>query len=85
MRENAEAEAERIPKEQRQMLNREYNVIENAIDGLLQKYSFWKTLQITAYIVQFITNCKGKEGQKCMLTSDEIQRAENIWIKRVQN
>ena len=85
IRESAEAETERVPKQQIQMFAKEEKIIENTIDGLLQKHLFWKTMRITAYILRFINNCKGKEKQKGTLTTDEVQSAETVWVKRVQN
>ena len=70
MTESAEAETERVPKQQPQMFAKEEEVSENAIDGLLQNHSLWKMLRITAYILRFITNCKGKERQEGKLTTD---------------
>ena len=52
MTESAEAETERVPKQQLQMFVKDEKVSENAIDCLLQKYSLWKTLRIAAYILQ---------------------------------
>ena len=58
----------------------------NTLDKLLQKFSLWKTLRITAWMMRFIKNIKVKkeEQQSGPLVTQEIQNAQSTWIKLVQ-
>ena len=82
--ESNETEAEKLPKKERQMLAKEETAPANAVKDLLEKYTLWKTLRITAFILRFITNCRRQEKQTGMLTAEEIELAEAFWIKEVQ-
>eukprot|EP00794_Sanderia_malayensis_P008666 gene8666-9599_t len=53
-------------------------------DSLLEKGTLWKKLRITAYMWRFINNCRGKEKRSGLLTTEEIEAADKMWIKRVQ-
>ena len=58
--------------------------------NLLDRKSYWKTLRITSWILRFMNNCKAKaknEKGTCTvgpLQTEEIRRARNDWIVRVQ-
>ena len=61
---------------------------EDELDGLIQKWNFWKTMRITAWMLKFIENCKaGKRSTRKTgpLTTVETNHATHIWIKRVQS
>ena len=82
---NAETATEMMPMKGRIMLVKEENDCENdSLDGLLERGKLWKTLRITAYMRRFVNNCRGKEKQSGLLTTKEIEAAEKMWIKRVQ-
>ena len=82
---NADTATEMMPMKGRIMLAKEENDGENdSLDGLLQRGTLWKTLRITAYMRRFVNNCRGKEKQSGLLTTKEIEAAEKMWIKRVQ-
>ena len=57
-------------------------------DNLLDRKSYWKTLRITSWMFQFINNCKAKvkneKGTVSPLQTEEILRARNYWIVKVQ-
>ena len=57
-------------------------------DNLLDRKSYWKTLRITSWILRFINNCKAKtkneKGTVGPLKTEEILRARNYWIVKVQ-
>lgn len=44
-----------------------------------------KLLRVTAWVLRFINALKRKVNQKGTLTSDELNRAEQLWVKVVQN
>lgn len=54
-------------------------------DDLLERSSYWRTLRITAWMLRFVDNCCHKSNRKTgPLNTDEIARARNKWVKRVQ-
>ena len=57
-------------------------------DNLLDRKSYWKTLRIASWILPFINNCKAKakneKGTVGPLQTEEILRARNCWIVKVQ-
>ena len=57
-------------------------------ENLLDRNSYWKTLRITSWILRFINNCKAKakneKGTVGPLQTEEILRARNSWIVKVQ-
>ena len=57
-------------------------------DLLLTRKPYWDTLRITAWALRFIHNSKAKklgaEKIKSPLTTDEITRSRNMWIRKVQ-
>lgn len=60
--------------------------LSNAKGELLEQYSsVTKLYRVTAWVMRFIKNCRGKTA-KCIdpLTADEILDAEYLWLKQVQ-
>ncbi len=55
---------------------------------LLEKFSYWKTLRVTGWILRFKHNALAKtrkmKKESGPLTTKEILSAENHWIRRVQ-
>ena len=59
--------------------------IEDEFNELLSKYSFWKTMRITAWVTRFLHNLKSKqERRKGPLTTEEIRQQIDWWLKREQ-
>ena len=59
----------------------------NVLDQLLERFSLWKTLRITAWMMRFIENTRIKEKDQRRfgtLRTQEIQKAKSTWIKLVQ-
>ena len=56
------------------------------LDTLLEKFTYWKTMRICAWIMQFVHNvCSRKIGRlKGLLTTEETSKARIFWVKRVQ-
>ena len=82
---NAETATEMMPMKERAMLAKEEKVGENdSLDSLLERRTLWKTLRITAYMMRFAKNCQRKEKRSGLLTTKEIEAAEKMWIKKVQ-
>ena len=55
------------------------------LSELLGKYSFHKTMRVTAWIMRFLHNlAKGGEKKSGPLSTQEIERVTHFWIKRVQ-
>ena len=57
--------------------------IDTVMDYLLQRFKHDTLLRIIGYIMRFVTNCKGGKLQGPLSTA-EINRAENAWIKLAQ-
>ena len=82
---NAETATEMMPMKERAMLAKEEKDGENdSLDSLLERRTLWKTLRITAYMMRFAKNCQRKEKRSGLLTTKEIEAAEKMWIKKVQ-
>lgn len=56
-------------------------------DAMLEKHPYWKAMRITAWALRFVNNSLAKvaRGKEIMpLTVDEIDNAEDHWVKGVQ-
>ena len=52
---------------------------------MLTKYSYWKLIQITAYITRFVEHCQKRKKANCLqLNSQETDEAERLWIRKAQ-
>lgn len=56
------------------------------LDILLQKFTYWKTMKICAWMMRFVHNVRSKTiGRlKGPLTTEETNKAKIFWVKRVQ-
>lgn len=57
------------------------------INPLFNVFSKWiRILRVTAYVIRFTRNLKRKKPERLMrsLIADELQLAENYWIKYIQ-
>ncbi|XP_028519054.1 uncharacterized protein LOC110252621 [Exaiptasia diaphana] len=57
------------------------------LENTLEKYTYWKTVRITAWALRFLNNCHAKtmQGKDIMpLTTEEINREEVHWVRKVQ-
>ena len=85
--ETEEARKEQLQKkpEKGMMMTDEDVKPRNSLSLLMEKYSsYWKILQITAFIKRFIDRCRGKEVGSEELTAEEIDRAEETLVKITQ-
>lgn len=59
--------------------------VADELDGLLEKFSQWKTIRVTAWIIRFTQNSRAKKSKRLEgpLTADETKKAELFWVKRV--
>ena len=46
--------------------------------------SYWWLIRVTAWCIRFIHNLREKVKKKGMLTADEIRRANELWVKCIQ-
>ena len=55
-------------------------------DEILEKYTYWNTMRLMAWMNRFATNCRAKKADRIKgpLTTEEIQSQIMWWIKRVQ-
>ena len=56
------------------------------LDILLEKFTYWKTMRICAWMMRFVHNVRSKTiGRlKGPLTTEETNKAKIFWVKRVQ-
>ena len=83
--ETNEVKAEKSKKEA--MLLTEETTQENVnswAEELLNRFSYWKLLRITAYMKRFINGCR-RSIQSGPITKSEISEAEEAWIQITQN
>ena len=58
----------------------------NELDEMLMKHNLWRTLRVTAWIARFVHNAsQPKHKLKGPLTTSEIEKQKQFWIKRVQS
>ena len=53
-------------------------------DSLLERYTYWKLLWITAYMKRFAYNCSNRIMISGPLTTEETGKAEITWLRYVQ-
>ena len=52
---------------------------------LIERFSFWKLVRVTAWVQRFIFNCRNKVKQReGSLKTIELKEAETYWVKRAQ-
>ena len=88
--ETESASAEAVPR------RKEHALMEQPLDqieisdrdewanSLLERYTYWKLLRITAYIKRFAYNCTNGAKISGPLTTEEIGKAETTWLTNVQ-
>ena len=56
------------------------------LDTLLEKFSYWEVMRICAWIMRFIRNARSAKMRKLTgpLTTEETNKANVFWVKRVQ-
>ena len=72
---------ENLPEDVQRRWNNDQKDLGNS---LMQKFSYWKLLRVTALVKRFADNCRGKEKRKGPITTEEISSAENIWLRFAQ-
>ena len=83
--ETTDALKEKIPRTEKQLLAKETDQDANDLDRMLTKYSYWKLIRITAYVLRFVEHCRKKTKVTCLaLTNQETDEAEKLWIRRAQ-
>ena len=53
-------------------------------ESLLSKYKCWRLFRITAFVLRFVGNCRRQENQSGPLTTEELKKAEEVWLKVAQ-
>ena len=56
------------------------------LDTLLEKFSYWKVKRICSWIMRFIRNARSAKMRRLTgpLTTEETNKANAFWVKRVQ-
>ena len=56
------------------------------LDDILEKFSQWKAIRVTAWIFRFTQNSRAMKTKRLggPLTANETKKAELFWVKRVQ-
>ena len=60
--------------------------VADKLDDLVEKFSQWKAIRVTAWIIRFTQNSYAKKTKRLKgpLTADETKKEELFWVKRVQ-
>ena len=57
---------------------------EDALWKLIEKYSCWKAMRVTAWVFRFLLNCIPGKRHIGPLKTREIEGARNHWVKKIQ-
>ena len=62
-------------------------MVADELDALLEKFTLWKTIRICAWMARFVHNARSNKTRRLKgpLTSEETNRANLIWVRRVQS
>ena len=85
--ETEQAARESLPRKKEQTLMVRENGNNDRHDwgnSLIQKFSYWKLLRVTALVKRFADNCRVKEKRKGPITTEEISSAETFWLRFAQ-
>ena len=83
--ETSDAQKERIPRAEKQLLIKQMDQGTSYLDGMLTRYSYWKLIRITAYVIRFVEHCCKRKKRNCLqLTSEETDEAEKLWNRKAQ-
>ena len=83
--ETSEAQKERIPRTEKQLLIKPIDQDTSGFERMLTKHSYWKLIRITAYVIRFAEHCRKRKKTNCLqLTSQETDEAEKLWIRKAQ-
>ena len=52
--------------------------------SLVEKFSYWRLLRVTALVKRFINNCRQNEQLRGPITTEEIESAEKLWLRAAQ-
>ena len=60
--------------------------VTDELDTLLEKFSYWKTIKVCAWVTRFLHNIRLAKTNRLTepLTTEEINRVKLFWEKRVQ-
>ena len=53
-------------------------------EEMSSKYSYWRLVRLTGWILRFKSNCQGRKARGPLVT-DELNGAEKQWIKLIQH
>ena len=83
---NATQESLAEAKAKQDMLVAVAVAVADKLDDLVEKFSQWKAIRVTAWIIRFTQNSRSKKTKRLEgpLTADETKKAELFWVKRVQ-
>lgn len=61
-------------------------VVSDELDAVLEKFHFWKTMRVCAWIARFTRNARTtkKKRVKESLSTEEIEMQIQFWVKRAQ-
>ena len=60
--------------------------VADELDALLEKFNYWKTIRVSAWMMRFIRNSRSEKTKRLggPLMTEETSKAELLWVKRVQ-
>ena len=77
-KERSKSKAEKV------MMAQQTHTEDGFAEMMTAKYPFWKLMRITAYILRFKDNVGGGPKTRGPLVTEELNRAEQQWIKLIQ-
>lgn len=80
---NATQESLAEAKAKQDMLVAVAVTVADKLDDLVEKFSQWKAIRVTAWIIRITQNSRSKKTKRLEgpLTADETKKAELFWVK----
>ena len=84
--ETKEASVETVQQKEEKLIFEQdhHNERNEWTESFLSKYKCWRLFRITAFVLRFVGNCRRQEKQSGPLTTEELKKAEDVWLKVAQ-
>ena len=84
--ETKEASVETVQQKEEKLIFEQdhHNERKEWTESFLSKYKCWRLFRITAFVLRFVGNCRRQKKQSGPLTTEELKKAEDVWLKVAQ-
>ena len=84
--ETKEASVETVQQKEEKLIFEQdhHNERKEWTESFLSKYKCWRLFRITAFVLRFVGNCRRQEKQSGPLTTEELKKPEDVWLKVAQ-